>query len=564
MQNVIPDGYYVLAYSVRNHGLGSTNPDDVVYPYQSDIYQFFAEMGITQIADLTTDQPFIAFGKKGSGGIYPSTFATPDTPSEIFEIDIPVEGKHPDGTITSTTIGPSKEWGNLDWKQHPLDNPLTTADSISINVYGLPSNGSQPVLLMNSGDNYNLDLSTISATEYPFLKLEAVTVDTVAFTIPQLDYWRVYYQLAGELALDKKEHFVFLSDTLNEGEPVHFEIAVTNASGTNMDSVLVGFTIIDNNNQSHVINSRQAPIAARQTGIITFDYSTEGLGGNNILIVELNPNDDQPEKFKFNNLLILSFFVIKDKINPILDVTFDGRHILDGELISAKPFITIKVKDENKFLALNDTSEFKLYLKHPDPITGQLSNVETPVYFNNPDITFIPATSTQAGSGNNAATIEFRPTFTISGLYEMQVRAKDRSSNNFAADKQYRTGFKVETKPMISNVFNYPNPFTTSTRFVFTLSGSEIPEFMKIQIMTISGKVVREITKNELGPIRIGNNLTEFAWDGTDQYGNQLANGLYLYKVVTRLAGQKMEQYKLGKDTDDLFKNGMGKMYLMR
>lgn len=564
MQNVIPDGYYVLAYSVRNHGLGSTNPDDVIYPYQDDIYQFFADMGISEIAGLSTDQPFIAFGKKGSGGTYTPTFVSPEIPTEIFEIDIPVEGKHPEGVITSTVIGPSIEWDNLDWKQHPLDNPLTSADSISINIYGLPSNGSAPILLLNSGNDYNLDISSISAEDYPFLKLEAVTSDTVAFTMPQLDYWRVHYDLAGELALDKKEHFIFLSDTLNEGEPVHFEIAVTNASGTNMDSVLVGFTIIDNNNQSHIFNSHQAPIAARQTGIITFNQSTEGLGGNNILIVELNPNNDQPEKFRFNNLLILSFFVIKDKINPILDVTFDGRHIVDGELVSAKPFITIKAKDENKYLALNDTTGFKLFLKHPDPVSGQLSNIETPVYFNNPEITFLPATAEQAGSGNNAATIEYRPAFTQSGFYELQVRAKDRSSNNFAADKQYRTSFKVETKPMISNVFNYPNPFTTSTRFVFTLSGSEIPEFMKIQIMTISGKVVREITKNELGPIRIGNNLTEFAWDGTDQYGNQLANGLYLYKVVTRLGDQKMEQYKLGKDADDLFKNGIGKMYLMR
>ncbi|OWY23793.1 hypothetical protein C7N43_13420 [Sphingobacteriales bacterium UPWRP_1] len=562
LQNVIPDGYYVLAYSVRNHRMGSTNPADVIYPYQDALYNFFTQMGTPQVADLSGDQPFIAFGKKGAGTAFPGVFVTPDNPADVFETEIAVAGKHPAGTLTSTTIGPSTQWGSLDWKQHPLDNPETSADSISINIYGLPANGAQPVLLLNSGNNYNFDLSSIDATQYPFLKLECTAADSVAFTMPQLDYWRVYYQLAGELALDQKEHFVFLSDTLDEGEHVHFEMAVTNASGTNMDSVLVAYTIVDNNNQAHIINSRQAPIAAHQTGIITFDYSTEGLGGNNILIVELNPNDDQPEKFRFNNVLILSFFVNSDKVNPVLDVTFDGRHILDGELVSAKPFITIKTKDENRYLALNDTSDFKLYIKYPDITTGEPA-FEVPVYFANPMVQFIPATAAQAANGNNAATIELKPEFEQSGLYELIVRARDRSSNNFAADKAYKTTFKVETKPMVSNVFNYPNPFTSSTRFVFTITGSQVPDFMKIQIMTISGRVVREITKDELGPIRIGNNLTEFAWDGTDQFGNTLANGLYLYRVVTRLNDENMDHFKLG-DPDDLFKNGIGKMYLMR
>lgn len=565
LQNVVPNGYYVLAYSVRDHRLGATDPADVMYAYQDQIYQFFADMGIPQLDTLSSNQPFIAFGKKGSGGSFTPTFATPADPTATFEVDITVEGKHQNGNVSSTTIGPALQWGNLDWKQSILDSPIGSADSISVNVYGLPTNGSQPVLLLNSSSNQtNLNLSSINAAQYPFLKLEAVAFDSVAFTMPQIDYWRVYYQLAAELALNRHEHFVFLSDTLLEGEPVHLEIAVTNASSTNMDSVLVHYNIIDNQNQSRMIPKRHQPVAAHQTQIFTFDYSTEGLGGNNTLIVELNPDNDQPEKFRFNNVLILSFFVIKDKINPVLDVTFDGRHISDGELVSAKPTITIMAKDENRYLAINDTSSFRLFLRQPDAVTGQPSAIETPLFFSNPQITFIPATAAQAATGNNAAKVEYRPTFSQSGLYELVVRAKDRSSNNFAAEKAYRTAFKVETRPMISNVFNYPNPFTSSTRFVFTLTGSEIPDFMKIQIMTVSGRVVREITRTELGQLRIGNNLTDFAWDGTDQFGNQLANGIYLYRVVTRLNGENMENFKLGSDNDALFKNGIGKMYLMR
>ena len=54
----------------------------------------------------------------------------------------------------------------------------------------------------------------------------------------------------------------------------------------------------------------------------------------------------------------------------------------------------------------------------------------------------------------------------------------------------------------------------------------------EIQIMTLTGAVVREIFMPELGPLHIGNNLTDYAWDGTDQYGDRLANGTYLYRVA--------------------------------
>jgi flagellar hook assembly protein FlgD len=114
-------------------------------------------------------------------------------------------------------------------------------------------------------------------------------------------------------------------------------------------------------------------------------------------------------------------------------------------------------------------------------------------------------------------------------------------------------------------MLNYPNPFTTSTAFVFTITGSEVPQNIKIQILTITGKVVREITKDELGLLHIGRNITEYKWNGTDQYGQKLANGVYLYRIVTNLNGKSLDRYTSEKDdTDKYFNKGYGKMYLMR
>src|SRR4029077_20814888 len=148
--------------------------------------------------------------------------------------------------------------------------------------------------------------------------------------------------------------------------------------------------------------------------------------------------------------------------------------------------------------------------------------------------------------------------------YELIVSGKDQFGNT-AGTTPYRVKFKIITKPMISNLLNYPNPFTTSTAFVFTITGSEVPQNMKIQILTITGKIVREITMDELGPLHIGRNITEYKWDGNDQYGQRLANGVYLYRVVTTLNGKRMDKFQdKGDDTDRYFNKGYGKMYLMR
>jgi len=80
--------------------------------------------------------------------------------------------------------------------------------------------------------------------------------------------------------------------------------------------------------------------------------------------------------------------------------------------------------------------------------------------------------------------------------------------------------------------------------------------------MNVSGDIVREITQDELGAMRIGRNLSEYWWDGTDEFGDPLANGVYLYRVVAKLNGESVE---LNPTTASrYFTKGFGKMYLMR
>ena len=136
------------------------------------------------------------------------------------------------------------------------------------------------------------------------------------------------------------------------------------------------------------------------------------------------------------------------------------------------------------------------------------------------------------------------------------------ASGNESGDEAYTIEFEVINKSSVTHVVNYPNPFSTSTRFVFTLTGAILPDVFTIQIMTVTGKVVREITKDELGTIHIGRNMSDYAWNGHDEYGDRLANGVYLYRVIMKVNGEAIDRRETS--ADQYFRKEFGKMYLFR
>jgi hypothetical protein len=401
----------------------------------------------------------------------------------------------------------------------------------------------------------NFDVSSINAATYPYVKLKMRTQDSINYTPYQLRYWRMTYVPAPEGAI-APNIFLKVKDTLEVGEPLDFKVAFKNVSELPFDSIKVKMVITDKNNVQHIIPiPRKRPLLVNDTLQLGSLVNTTIIPGMNTMFIEANPDNDQLEQFHFNNFAYRSLYVKPDSLNPLLDVTFDNIHILNRDIVSSKPDIMIKLKDEARWLVLDDTSLLTLQVRYPN---GSLRRF----YFSNDTVRFNPAG--QAPNSDNTASISFKPYFPIDGDYEMIVTGKDKS-NNSAGNVEYRVLFQVINKPMISNMLNYPNPFTTSTAFVFTITGNEVPQNIKIEIMTVTGKIVREITKDELGTLHIGRNITDFKWDGTDQYGQKLANGIYLYRVVTNLNGKALDKYKDKDDkTDQYFNKGYGKMYLMR
>ena len=463
---------------------------------------------------------------------------------------IPLPARNLSGTIESPAFGPAKNWNSLHWNGKSIDPILK--DSVVIQVYGVTASGIE-TLVASVSPATDTTLNFISAATYPFLKLKMLNSDSTFGTPNQLRYWRINADYVPEGAVAPNILYA-MKDTAEQGEKINFSLAFKNISEVAFDSLKVNFIITDHNNAPHPIAiAKKKALLAGDTLVVSYAIDTKGYPGNNTLYVMVNPDNNQPEQYLNNNFIFKNFYVKEDKYNPLLDVTFDGVHILNRDIVAAQPHILVKLKDESHFMALSDTSLIKLQVRYPD---GTLHN-----YFFGDAVRFNPA---NLATGENSASIDFIPSFPLDGDYQFMVSGKD-VMGNIAGALQYQVTFSIINKPMISNMLNYPNPFTTSTAFVFTVTGIQVPQNLRIQILTITGKIVRDITKDELGPIHIGRNITEYKWDGTDSYGQKLANGVYLYRVITNLNGKSLDKYTSQDDnTDKYFNKGYGKMYLMR
>lgn len=565
MKNSIPDGSYVV---VRNFTLDPASfpgfpqafvsdwqADEAIYGAGESLYSYLKKAGLSSIDSFYRARPFALVYKKNDPSFTPKwimgegVYDNPTLSVDCFTPDTT-------GNIISPVFGPAKAWKQLKWDGTTMDSQ--PGDNPRVDVIGIKTDGTADTLITNiTKAQQTVDVSSVNAATYPYVQLYMHNADTSNVTPYQLNYWRLTYDPAPEGAVNPTQYFN-MKDTVEVGEPLQFKMAFKNITGIPFeDSMLVKVIVTDRSNKLHYFYKKLRVLnASPDTLHITCPLDTRLLTGSNSMYVEVNPDLNQPEQYHFNNFFYRNFYVRGDTLNPLLDVTFDNVHILNGDIVSAKPSILIKLRDEAKWYPINEPSAMKIQVRYPD---GSLH----PYNFNSDTLQFTAA-GQQVPTTNNTATAVFKPHFPVDGIYELIVTGKDMSQNT-AGPMEYRVSFEVINKPMISNMMNYPNPFTTSTAFVFRLTGSEVPQNIRIQILTVTGKVVREITKQELGPLHIGWNITEFKWDGTDQYGQKLANGVYLYRVTTNLNGKALDKYTSKDDnTDKYFNKGYGKMYLMR
>lgn len=554
--NNISEDDYVIIYTINNARFDLMDPS---------VLNFLNSKGAS--VNTSTDGPMIlAYKEAANQNVLAFELGT--SQSDIISAQFTIAGTWNSGNFTSPLIGPALEWGSIHWRYSHEENP--TQDEQSIDVFGSGGVGAETKLFTIQASTLDTMITFIDPVQYPFLRLRFLTSDDEDRTPTQPDYWRVLYKKPPELAINPNKYFEITADSVNQGAIWKVSVAVENVTEElAFDSLWTKYTSNFGNNTNEQFYKQYDSLPPIDTLHLSFDANTidgKYIGENN-LTIEANPLDNhhQLEQFHFNNFAQIKFYVIGDNENPLLDVTFDGIHILDGDIVSAKPEIQIQLKDENEYLALDDTSLINIYFRHIS------SNEMWRVNYTDINVNFYPAEQSNL-SENNKATVGILAEFPKDGTYELIARSRDKSGNSSSSTEDrlqgldyydYKISFEVINQSSISNVLNYPNPFTSRTQFVFTLTGSEIPDYFEIQIMNVKGTVVKQIRMEEIGPINIGLNRSQYWWDGRDQYGDILANGVYFYRILSSIDNQDIDHYNI-EQVDKFFKKGIGKMVMIR
>jgi len=110
--------------------------------------------------------------------------------------------------------------------------------------------------------------------------------------------------------------------------------------------------------------------------------------------------------------------------------------------------------------------------------------------------------------------------------YDFMIMVQDNYDNR--SRKTLKARFVDEKTSTLNSgeVFNYPNPFTNETRFIWQ---TPVESDITIKIFTQAGKLIRVLKSTAvLGPY---DQRASSVWNGADEAGNTAARGVYFYAI---------------------------------
>jgi hypothetical protein len=434
--------------------------------------------------------------------VYASVFRSGFTPS-IYKFSGTYRRDF--GSLTSLELGPAKNWKEVSYEVE------TNGSNASYKAFLLGFNKNK-----NAWENLNsslpsvYSLTNLNSSVYNKLKVSFEFRDsTYGSAIPLiLKSLNVTYTPLPEIILTKN-NFIIQPDSVLQGFPISTTLNVRNVGFSSADSVSVSFYL---DNSDLALYTKDISISTDTMTQLSFVHQTENLIPQSFYKIKAIASLKSGEEYYvYNNILDKDFFVVRDSVSPQFSITFDGKEIVNGDVVSAKPEVLISLKDDSP-LPL-DTTLFTIIFDN------------LPLSFVRQDVTF-----NYTPYPNSEALIKWTPVL-ADGRHTIEVLAKDASGNFFDTTVS-RTEFYVFNQPNLLNVFNFPNPFNNDTYFTFDLRGTVVPDEFIIKIYTVAGRLIRVISVPS-SDIFIGFN--KIYWDGRDEDGDELSNGVYFYKVITRL-----------------------------
>ena len=535
LENGIPTGAYVSVYSAQERENGDYRPEyweaDAL-EYGKDIFSVLEKFGATKVRELKERGavPYIFHFRKGFGKL--------DESIALFANDIIYAQCNPSkvwhkGSFTSPLLGPALSWKEL---QIDFKEKVGIFDTIDILISGFnPSIPHfKPVLFekkaisqgfkqwnVNTNDFFLSEIDSLLAvklgiskgqlnkTSWPFLQLKFNITNRLTRTPLSLDKIQVVFNPLPEVKVSLIPNISYDS-TLNTSDFLAYW-QLENLSSFTTDSLRLSYKIEQGTTVISDHTLAFSPLLPFETLKIPWQLSLAGLEGDIDLAWQwgLPGNDFHPK----NNKGKVKGIKLPNKYKVSLSLQLDGEIPQQGTFVSQRPECII----EGIIMSINekkkvDSTEIIAFLTLPNglvkPIVWDYEGVKM-------DIESI---------GNRyKINIFWQPFFSEEGTYKIQL-SMDKYSETWI--------FEVAKPQKFTRFVNYPNPFSTWTRFHYSLSaGVDILQY-NIQIFSMTGLLVRQLSNEDVGSFHVGTHLTTGGWDGKDTFGDALANGVYIYKLA--------------------------------
>ena len=229
---------------------------------------------------------------------------------------------------------------------------------------------------------------------------------------------------------------------------------------------------------------------------------------------------------------------VTDQEGPEIEMHFDGQNTGEGAIVGPNPVLEVTIADSTS--GINITSEIghKIQLTFDNDLENRQDITD---FFVFDEGSYLSGTieyplSALSGSTSEGYTGE---TGLTPGEHSIMIKAWDNYNNS--SQKSINFTVLEEGEFKIDKLLNYPNPFADETTFTFYINqSSEI----KLQIFTIAGRLIR--SWNDFADAGYNYHLR---WDGRDEEGDEIANGVYLYRISAKSldAGDPKSDEKVGR-----------------
>jgi hypothetical protein len=340
LDNFVPDGYYVVVRKIYANGESDWSPgwaaDTALYGHNNSLYHRLKAQGLAIDSFISPRTFILVFKKNDSANFKPvSVFSQGildriSTSQDISILDTT-------GTVTSPVFGPGKAWNKVKW----YGTPGTTYTSATLDVITIDKNGKDSVRYTIDTSQHELDISAISAASYPHVQLRMHTKDTSAKKPFQVQDWSVEFTPSPEGAIATNLGYN-LPDTMYYRHSIHVAfdtlkgyVVFKNISATAFTPLKIKLTLFDTARVAyHFTLPVTRALAAGDTLHVSFLVNVTDLPqGLYNLYLEVNPDNDQPEQYHFNNFFYHYVYVDREIALPVRLVDFSAKPLNNDVLL---------------------------------------------------------------------------------------------------------------------------------------------------------------------------------------------------------------------------------------